>query len=88
MRIRSRARVQMQNSNDLHRWTVSYADYMTLMFAVFVVLFAVAATHKEDYKEIINSIQNASKLLNQSLLSSHNQGILTKQINLMGVLYQ
>ena len=40
MRVRPRSRLQMHKGNDLNRWTVSFADFMTLMFAVFVVLYA------------------------------------------------
>ncbi|GLS89442.1 cell envelope biogenesis protein OmpA [Psychromonas marina] len=81
MRVRPRSRMQMQKGNDIHRWTVSFADFMTLMFAVFVVLYAVAANDKEQYKEVMLSIQNASKLLNQSLLSSNMEGVLTHNSN-------
>jgi len=81
MRMRPRSRVQMNKGNDLHRWTVSFADFMTLMFAVFVVLYAVSANDKEQYKEVMLSIQNASKLLNKSVFSSNYEGILTKNSN-------
>jgi len=81
MRVRPRSRVQMHKGNDLHRWTVSFADFMTLMFAVFVVLYAVSLNDKEQYKEVMLSIQNASKLLNQSVFSSNREGILTHNSN-------
>lgn len=81
MRVRPRSRMQMHKGNDLHRWTVSFADFMTLMFAVFVVLYAVSVNDKEQYKEVIVSIQNSSKLLNKALFSSNNEGILTHNSN-------
>lgn len=81
MRVRSRARLARHNANNLHRWTVSFADFMTLMFAVFVVLYAVAASKEDKYKEVMQSIQGATKLLNQSILSSHQEGILTENSN-------
>ena len=81
MRVRPRSRVQMHKGNDLHRWTVSFADFMTLLFAVFVVLYAVSLNDKEQYKEVMLSIQNASKLLNQSVFSSNREGILTHNSN-------
>ena len=81
MRVRPRSRMQMHKGNDLHRWTVSFADFMTLMFAVFVVLYAVSLNDKEQYKEVMLSIQNASKLLNQSVFSSNREGILTHNSN-------
>jgi chemotaxis protein MotB len=51
------------------------------MFAVFVVLYAVSLNDKEQYKEVMLSIQNASKLLNQSVFSSNREGILTHNSN-------
>jgi len=81
MRVRPRSRMQMHKGNDLHRWTVSFADFMTLMFAVFVVLYAVSVNNKAQYEEVMQSIQDASKLLNKSVLTSNNEGILTKNSN-------
>ncbi|MCW8996359.1 MAG: OmpA family protein, partial [Psychromonas sp.] len=81
MRVRPRTRLQMHSGNDLHRWTVSLADFMTLMFAVFVVLYAVSVSNEEKYKDVMLSIQNASKLLNHSVFSSEHAGILTKESN-------
>ncbi|WP_028862494.1 flagellar motor protein MotB [Psychromonas aquimarina] len=81
MRVRPRSRLKMHSGNDLHRWTVSYADYMTLMFAVFVVLFAVSASREDKYKEVVSSIQNATQLLSQSVFSSDREGILTENSN-------
>lgn len=81
MRIRPRSRLQMNKGNDLSRWTVSFADFMTLMFAVFVVLYAVAAKDDDQYKELLQGVKNGSKLLNQQLLSSNYDGILTHNSN-------
>jgi len=81
MRVRPRSRLQMHSGNDLNRWTVSFADFMTLMFAVFVVLYAVSSSKEEKYKDVIISIQKASKLLNQSVFSSYREGILSKDSN-------
>ncbi|AGH82035.1 OmpA family protein [Psychromonas sp. CNPT3] len=81
MRVRPRTRLKMHSGNDLHRWTVSFADFMTLMFAVFVLLYAVSINQEEQYKEVIVKIQKASKLLNQSVFSSEREGILTENSN-------
>ena len=39
------------DDSHLDRWLVSYADYMTLLFAVFVVLYAFALEKEEKYSE-------------------------------------
>ena len=37
---RLRARRHLVEHENVERWLVSYADYMTLLFALFVVLYA------------------------------------------------
>jgi chemotaxis protein MotB len=37
---------------DSERWLVSYADYMTLLFALFVVLYSLATMEKEQFKKL------------------------------------
>lgn len=42
------------------RWLVSYADMLTLLFAVFVVLYALQiSAHKKDEKKVAGSMQEA-----------------------------
>ncbi|NQY35379.1 MAG: OmpA family protein [Alteromonadaceae bacterium] len=42
--------------DNVHRWLVSYADYMTLMFALFVVLYAMAMVNEKPYDSVTESI--------------------------------
>ncbi len=41
------------------RWLVSGYDMMTLLFAVFVVLFAISSTNVSKVKELTKSLQEA-----------------------------
>lgn len=41
--------------DNVHRWLVSYADYMTLLFALFVVLYAMAMVNEEPFETITES---------------------------------
>jgi len=41
------------------RWLVSYADFITLLFAFFVVMFATSQTDKGRAKQIQESVKNA-----------------------------
>ncbi len=51
---------RLNKSNEhLDRWLVSYADYMTLLFAVFVVLYAMAIVNEEQFKFTMNGLQKA-----------------------------
>lgn len=44
---------------NLDRWLVSYADFITLMFAFFVVMFAASQTDKERAKQVSESVRKA-----------------------------
>lgn len=53
-RLRSR-RHDVEHDN-VHRWLVSYADYMTLLFALFVVLYAMAMVNEKPFETVTESI--------------------------------
>jgi len=52
---RLRKRRHTVEHDNVHRWLVSYADYMTLMFALFVVLYAMAMVNEEPFESITES---------------------------------
>src|SRR6188508_1403296 len=41
------------------RWLVSYADFITLLFAFFTVLYALSQQDKTKYKDAVENIQRA-----------------------------
>jgi len=49
MVLNNRRRSSLQDDPHTERWLISYADYMTLLFAVFVVLYAFAIVKEENY---------------------------------------
>ena len=53
---RTRVRRHKVEHDDVHRWLVSYADYMTLLFALFVVLYAMAMVNEEPFETVTESI--------------------------------
>lgn len=53
---RRRSRPTEQEHEPLDRWLVSYADYVTLMFALFVVLYSMAIHKEEQFKTISASL--------------------------------
>ena len=53
---RHRQRHKHIESEQLDRWLVSYADYMTLMFALFVVLYAMSIVKEEQYSVLADSL--------------------------------
>jgi chemotaxis protein MotB len=49
-----------QNKND--RWLVSYADFITLLFAFFVVMYSVSSVNEGKYRVLSDSITSAFEL--------------------------
>ena len=61
------------------RWLVSYADFITLMFAFFVVLYASSETNQKKQTQISHSIEQAFQALGlfpSSMPSLQNSGSL------------
>ncbi|MBY0371857.1 OmpA family protein [bacterium] len=48
-----------EEHENLERWLVSYADFITLLFAFFTVLYALSQQDKAKYKDVAESIQRA-----------------------------
>src|ERR1041385_3985800 len=44
---------------NLERWLVSYADFITLLFAFFTVMYALSLTDKAKYKAAVKNIQRS-----------------------------
>ncbi|MBZ5596256.1 MAG: OmpA family protein [Acidobacteriia bacterium] len=54
------ARAKKQPAHENHeRWLVSYADFITLLFAFFVVMFASSQTDKSKAKQVSESVKEA-----------------------------
>ena len=48
-----------EEHENLERWLVSYADFITLLFATFVVLYALSQVDLSDYTKLQDSIKAA-----------------------------
>jgi chemotaxis protein MotB len=44
---------------DHHRWIVSYADFITLLFAFFVVMYAISSLNTSKYKSLSEGMKTA-----------------------------
>ena len=65
--------------NHTERWLVSYSDYMTLMFALFVVLYAAASVNEDKYQVVIENFYSATKEFSKQVQVSDTEGILTNE---------
>jgi chemotaxis protein MotB len=54
-------RPKHQEHENHERWLVSYADFITLLFAFFVVMFASSQTDKSKAKQISEAVEKALK---------------------------
>ena len=50
-----------EEHENLERWLVSYADFITLLFAFFVVMYAISAVNEGKYRVLSNSLEKAFK---------------------------
>jgi chemotaxis protein MotB len=55
--IRAKKKKEPEKEPKLERWLVSYADFITLLFAVFVMLYAMSIVDQKKMREVRASIQ-------------------------------
>ena len=48
-----------EEHENLERWLVSYADFITLLFAFFTVLYAISQADKAKYQKAVENIQRS-----------------------------
>ena len=73
----------IEDDPDLIRWAVSWADFLTLLFAFFVVMYGISSVNQEKYRqlaeslsEIFNSDQIAGGVSSQETVFEGGAGIL------------
>ena len=59
------------------RWLVSYADMVTLLFALFVVLYAIGVTELDKLKKLKKSIQFAFHIAGEG--KTKDEGVFDQQ---------
>jgi chemotaxis protein MotB len=56
--MRRRRRIAYDHENH-DRWLISYADFITLLFAFFVVMYAISAVNENKYRILASSLGDA-----------------------------
>ncbi len=56
--MRRRRRIAYDHDNH-DRWLISYADFITLLFAFFVVMYAISAVNENKYRMLAGSLGSA-----------------------------
>lgn len=55
-------KVKHEEHENHERWLVSYADFITLLFAFFVVMYAISQVNEGKYRVLSDSLVNAFKV--------------------------
>ncbi len=83
------ARKKKHEEHENHeRWLVSYADFITLLFAFFVVLYATSSQNQEKEKKFEDSIRAEFKMAGVGGNSSQTGGMLGQIIDPIDVFQQ
>ena len=66
---------------DKERWLVSYADFITLLFAFFVVMYAISSINLDKYRELAQSLtgEEPQKIAKTSQKRQTRSTLKTKQ---------
>lgn len=64
------------------RWLVSYADFITLLFAVFVTLYAMSQSDKKKAEEVMQSIQQSFGMIQSGAPSPKMNVLPSSQLNI------
>ena len=82
--MRRRLGRSAQKSQHTERWLVSYADYMTIMFAFFVVMYAIAINKEENFQILSDSLEQvfdkSARVYSQQGTGVEGTGILTDRV--------
>ena len=66
------ARKKREEDKDNHeRWLVSYADFITLLFAFFVVMYAISSVNEQTFREMAKSVGTAFGMKNLPSFTIH-----------------
>lgn len=78
------ARRRKRAEHDNHdRWLVSYADFITLLFAFFVVMYSISSVNEGKYKTFSDSLSHA---FNKQSSTASNTPVLNQQEQMLKAL--
>ncbi|MBY0475732.1 MAG: flagellar motor protein MotD [Nitrosomonas sp.] len=68
--IKRRKKIDDESYENQERWLVSYSDFITLLFAFFVVMYAVSSVNEGKYRVLSSSLVSAFKSNNSTTSES------------------
>jgi len=84
---RSRKYLDRRQSDNHERWLVSYADFITLLFAFFVVMYALSSVNEGKYRVLSDALVSAfgNKVAERPPFAAQPPGGVVKRIDPQGV---
>ncbi|MCE7915819.1 MAG: flagellar motor protein MotD [Nitrosomonas sp. PRO4] len=67
--LKRRKQKNSESGENHERWLVSYADFITLLFAFFIVMYAVSSVNEGKYRVLSHSLVSAFKSSSHSSVS-------------------
>ena len=61
----SRKKVKHEEEGNAERWLVSYADFVTLLFALFVMMFSSTQSDKNNARQVSEAVREALEHLSK-----------------------
>lgn len=58
---------EIEGESNTDRWMVSYADFVTLLFAFFVVMYAISSVNESKYRVLTDTMTEAFKVVPKSI---------------------
>jgi chemotaxis protein MotB len=80
----ARRNKEHEEHENLERWLVSYADFITLLFAFFVVMYALSSINEGKYRVLSTAIVEAFRTGNQPSIIHATPGEANTQIAVPG----
>ncbi|MDH5424943.1 MAG: flagellar motor protein MotD [Gammaproteobacteria bacterium] len=74
----SRRRRTEEEPENHERWLVSYADFITLLFAFFVMMYSISSVNEGKYRVLSDSLVSAFQTVNNDKASVQSQSVVSK----------
>ncbi len=65
-RMRRRDKSIVEHTENHDRWLVSYADFITLLFAFFVVMYSISSVNEGKYRVLSRSLDSAFEIMDKT----------------------
>lgn len=65
--MRARKRNNNNEEDNIHRWLISYSDFLTLLFTFFVALYALSSMDVTKAEKMTTSLRKVFKVIDEPI---------------------